>query len=154
MMNLVAGDLNNEDARRRVREGEGASISWIIGHLLDFRCQAMNLFGAEKESEYKEMFGNAAAGDGSNYPDISALHEKWNELSNELEAVLQNVSDEQLTAPIEGDKSVHSEKSVLDVLVFYMWHESYHMGSLGMVRKELGYPATAELAVAAASNNV
>ncbi len=73
IMNLVASDLKNEDAVRRVRNGEGASISWIIGHLLDYRHQAMNLFGANKDREYKATFCDAGANSGSNYPDIKGL---------------------------------------------------------------------------------
>ena len=38
-----------------------------------------------------------------------------------------------------------------DTLVFFMWHESYHMGQLGTIRKQLGYAATAELATAAST---
>lgn len=45
--------------------------------------------------------------------------------------------------------SPHGEKVLLDTIVFWMWHESYHMGQLGTIRTQLGYPSTSELAVGA-----
>ena len=42
-LKLQLGDLTNDDARRRARGTEGASISWIVGHLLAFRVYALHL---------------------------------------------------------------------------------------------------------------
>lgn len=36
---LVLGDLTDDLARRRTRGGDGPSIAWLLGHILDFRCQ-------------------------------------------------------------------------------------------------------------------
>ena len=147
IMNLVLGDIKNMDAIRRSRNGEGASISWITGHLLDYRHQVMNLFGANKEREYRIMFNAKGASDGSDYPDISELLTKWNLVHVELEGEMEKVTDKQLNARIENGLSLHHEKTILDTLIFYMWHESYHIGALGMIRRMMGYPAIADLAL-------
>ena len=150
IMNLVLTDLTNEQARKRARNGEGASISWIVGHLLDYRCQALNLFGVKREREYKETFGDVGANDGANYPDIKELINKWNELNKEVEAGFEDVTDDQITASVKNEQSVHEEKTVLDIISFFMWHESYHMGVLGAIRKELGLKSTSDKAIEAA----
>ena len=147
IMNLVLTDLTNEQATTRSRKGEGSSISWIVGHLLDFRCQAINLFGIEREREFKEMFRYAS--DGSDYPDIKELKEEWDKLHNEIEAAFANITDDQITAPIKSENSVHEEKTVLDVITFFMWHESYHIGVIGAIRKELGLKSTSDKATEA-----
>ena len=43
----------------------------------------------------------------------------------------------------------HDEKSLRDQVTFLAWHEGYHMGALGALRKEMGYPGPAEKAMAA-----
>ena len=149
IMDLVTGDMKNEDAVKRARGDEGASISWVVGHLIHYRYLIINLLGAEKETPFAEKFGNAGASDGSDYPDISELRRSWKEASEEAIGVVAAATDEQLTNPLGGPDSPHGEKTALDTLVFYMWHESYHMGQLGTIRANLGYKPTAQMAIEA-----
>ena len=154
IMNLVLSDLSNDDAVTRTRDGEGSSISWIVGHLLYYRSQIMGMLGGPTNNPWTESFGNTSATDGSDYPDVSEMLSSWNELSSALDATVAGVTDAQLLVPIASDNgSPHGEKKVLDTITFFMWHESYHMGALGMIRTQLGYPATATLAMEAASKS-
>ncbi len=143
IMNLVLTDLKNEDAIKRARNNEGSSITWILGHLLDYRTQVMNLLGAEKEREFQEKYGSTSAGDGSDFPQINEMFETWKNVANKINQVFENVSDEKLMETIT-DENTHNEQTVLDKLTFYTWHESYHVGVIGSIRKEFGYPATSE----------
>ena len=148
IVNLVTSDLTEEQARRRSRGGEGGSISWIIGHLLHYRCQTMELLGKRVENPYEEQFGSKGADDGASYPPVAELVEQWGRIAGELDEVLEKVTDDQLMGPIEG--SPHGEKKVLDTVSFFAWHESYHFGALGVIRRELGLPETSTLAMEAA----
>lgn len=149
IMNLVTGDLKNEDAVRRARGAEGASIAWIVGHLCYGRYILLNLLGAEEENPYADVFGRAGASDGSDYPDISELRRSWNETAEKVRGAMESATDEQLMSHPATPDSPHGEKVLLDTIVFWMWHESYHMGQLGTIRTQLGYPSTSELAVGA-----
>ncbi len=149
IMGLVTGDLTQKQAIRRARGGQGASIAWIVGHLLHYRCQILELLGGRGSDEFAARFGSAGASDGSDYPDISQLRARWDQLHGELETVMAAVTNERLTTPVDDPTAPHSEKTALDLLAFYMWHESYHMGALGMLRTDLGLPPTAQLAVQA-----
>lgn len=151
IMSLVTSDLSNEDAVKRALGDQGASISWVVGHLLHYRYLIMELLGADVSSPTAEQFGNEPASDGGGYPDIAELRKMWKEVSSRAQEIVATASDEQIMAPLGGPDAPHGEKKVLDTLVFYMWHESYHMGQLGTIRKQLGYKATAELAVEASS---
>ena len=146
IINKVLDDISNEDAVKRIRNGEGSSISWIVGHLIDYRSQSLNLLSSESQREFKEIFSDASASDGSNYPSLTELKEKWNNQHNVIESTFANISDEQLSALLKKDDAVHNEKTVLSVIIFYMWHEAYHIGALGMIRKELEYKSTSDLA--------
>ena len=149
IMNLVLDDMSDEDARKRARGGDGASINWIVGHLLSYRIDAIALLGEPYDNPFKEIFGNEASGDGTQYPPISELKDEWPKIATHLERMLDRSTDEMLTAPMPGADGTHGEKTVLDTLIFFSWHETYHMGSMGMLRKELGYPATSVLAMKA-----
>ena len=149
IMNLVTHDLTNDIATRRARDVDGASIAWVIGHLSHYRYEIMKLLGHDVESPFAELFGSAGATSGSDYPNIGELKAQWIETSAEVLPVVEAATDEQLTDPMGGPDSPHGEKTVLDTLVFYMWHESYHMGQIGTLRAQFGLTATATLAIEA-----
>jgi uncharacterized damage-inducible protein DinB len=149
IMNPVTGDITEEDAVRRARGGDGASIAWIVGHLCHFRYETMKRLGVEKPNSFAATFGEGGATDASGYPPLEELRADWSRIHAELEQVMESVTDEQLTARLSGSGTPHGEERVVDAIVFFMWHESYHTGQLGTIRKELGYPATADLAVKA-----
>ncbi len=56
-------------------------------------------------------------------------------------------------SPLGGKDSSHGEQLVLNTLVFYMWHESYHMGQLGTLRAQFGLTPTATLAIEASQQS-
>ncbi len=153
VMSLQLGDLKNDDAIRRARDGAGASISWIVGHLLSFRCQALQGCGVERDDPYAEKFSfQAPASDGSDYPDIVRLRQDWIDLHTELTTTLSGLSADQLLA--EAPTSTPMEDpSVLGVLSFYAWHEAYHVGGIGMLRAEWGFRRTHELVLESMSGS-
>ena len=144
---LVLSDLTDELARTRSRDGSGPSIAWEMGHLIDYRCSMLRLLGADGEKPFAVDFGTSSATDGSNYPTVDELRQVWQRLQGELETALAAVTDEALRQP-SGQGGPHGEQSVLDGLVFLVWHEAYHMGALGAIRKTLGLPGPAELVMA------
>ena len=145
VMSLQLGDLKNEDAIRRTRNGTGSSISWIVGHLLSFRCQALQSCGVERDDPYAEQFSfQAPASDGSDYPDLTQLKKDWVALHSELTTAVSGLSAEQLLADASSSTPME-DPSVLGVLSFYAWHEAYHVGGIGMLRAEWGYRRTHEL---------
>ncbi len=153
IMNLVTSDLTNDVATRRSRDDAGASMAWIIGHLCHYRYEIAKLLGAKAESPFAEMFGNAAATDGSNYPDLTELKANWTDTSALVLAAVEAATDEQIMSPLGGKDSPHDEQLVLNTLVFYMWHESYHMGQFGTLRAQFGLTPTATLAMEASQQS-
>lgn len=138
-------DLTNEDALRRTRNGAGSSITWIVGHLLSYRCQALVACGLEQADPYAEKFSfQTPASDGGDYPELIQLKKEWVELHGKLTSTLDQLTAEQLLADspqaMPGD-----DPSLLGVLAFYAWHEAYHMGAIGILRAEWGLRRTHEL---------
>lgn len=148
-VNLQLSGLSNADAVRRARGDTGSSISWIVGHLLDSRCMALQACGVDQPNPYAEKFSfQCPATDGSDYPDIAELHRDWNELHVVLVKTLTSLDDDQLL----GEPSLpspHEDPSLVAALAFYAWHEAYHVGVMGLLRVQWGQRHTHELAMEA-----
>lgn len=142
---LVLEDLSDEDARKRSRDGEGPSIAWTVGHLMHYRYYVMRMLGDERLDPAGETFTQAAT-DGSDYPTLGELQEQWGALGSDFQAALMSKTEDEWDTQGTG---THDERSLRDKVTFFAWHEGYHMGALGALRKEMGYPGPAEKARAA-----
>ena len=142
ILSLGTSDLKNEDAGHRLRKGEGSSITYLMGHLLSSRYGVLKMLGAGDENPYAEQFGrNAEPRDTSDYPDISEFSQAWSALSDSFHAALESATDEQLLAPApEGFPT--EDQTMRGAISLLCWHESYHVGQIGVLRTEQGYSST------------
>ncbi len=142
VLNLATSDLKNDDAGHRLRGGEGSSVSFIMGHLLSSRYGLLKMLGAGDENPYAEQFGrNAESRDVSDYPDISEFNQAWSALSDSFHAALEGATDEQLLAPAPEGFPIE-DQTMRGAITFLCWHESYHVGQIGVLRTEQGYSST------------
>ncbi len=142
ILSLATGDLKNDAAGHRMRNGEGSSISYLMGHLLSSRYGMLKILGAGDENPFAEQFGrNAAPRDVSEYSDIAEFKSAWDELSHRFHTALQEATDDQLLAPAPDGIPIE-DQTMRGAINFLCWHESYHVGQIGMLRTEQGYPST------------
>ena len=136
----VVSDLSDEEAGRRSRNGEGNSITFLVGHLLSSRLGLLKRFGETTENPFAELFGgDASAQDASAYPPIRELAASWREVAVRFQATLESLTEEQLSEPAEGYPV--PDQTARGGLMFMAWHEAYHVGQIGMLRTELGKPS-------------
>lgn len=143
---LATVDLTEEDARRQLYDDSGPSMAWIIGHLVNFRYRMLGLLGVPRQSPLADSVGDHAD-NGAGYPALAELLEAWDTVTAELVAASEGVTDEQLLAP--PSDTPHGERAIIDAFTFFAWHESYHVGQLGILRARWGYTPIAEMAVMA-----
>jgi uncharacterized damage-inducible protein DinB len=143
---MVLEGLSDDDSRQRSRGDEGPSIAWMVGHLLHYRHHVMGLLGAERDNPWEEKFAQADATDGSDYPTVSELRTAWDRVADDFAEVMASMSDTDFERPADG---AHEERTLRDQVVFFAWHEGYHMGALGAQLKRLGYLGPAEKVMAA-----
>jgi uncharacterized damage-inducible protein DinB len=136
------GDLSDENARARSRGGAGPSISWTIGHLCHYKIKVLELLGQSLENPFASTFEHAAT-DGAGYPPLADLSASFSALNSELCTALASSAD-RLEAAMPG-AGPHDEKRILDTVLFFAWHEAYHIGAIGAIRREQGHKAIAEL---------
>jgi hypothetical protein len=72
---------------------------------------------------------------------LSNLAASFSALNETVCAALAS-SGNRLEAPMPGP---HDEKTILDTVLFLTWHEAYHIGAIGAIRRDLGRKAIAEL---------
>jgi uncharacterized damage-inducible protein DinB len=137
------GDLSDEDAKARSRGGRGPSIAWTLGHLCHSKITVLTLLGHARENPFAATFEHAAATDGANYPPLAVLAASFAALNADLCAALASSAD-RLEAPMPGG-GPHNEKRIRDTVLFLAWHEAYHIGAIGAIRREHGRTAIAEL---------
>lgn len=147
VLSISLDDLSEEQARERPRGEGGPSIAWTVGHLLNYRVVLLNGFGVETPNPYAEHFGQEAATDGEGYPTIAQLQEAWEALAEPFAAAIGRHTDEELAEPL--DDPWRPGETLGDRIAFMAWHESYHMGALGQIRKSLGLMGPAEKMMAA-----
>ncbi len=132
LVKLGLNGLKDEDAAHRMRGGEGSSITSLVEHLLDARRALLNLLGGPSEgSDHRDPTSDASASG-----TVGDLRERWNQLADHLANTLAKLEDSELLAPHEGFPM--PDQSVRGALVFRAWHESYHVGQIGMILTELG----------------
>ena len=146
---LQLADLSDEQAKRRPRGEEGASISWIVGHMLSSRCIAIRACGITQDNPYQQHFSfQKPATDGADYPSIDRLRQEWTQLNDRLIEAIEIAGDEKLTGQTELPNPI-ADGSLLSALAFLQWHEAYHVGVIGSVRAQMGLKRTHELALEA-----
>lgn len=136
VLGLALADLKGQDAWTRVRKGEGPSLAWQIGHMLDSRSMILSaLTGAARESAFTAKSASAGG--------FAECVQDWKRVSGELDAAMEQATEESLSRMVKGGP--HGEDTALGLITFLAWHEAYHVGAFGGIRKELGYPGPAEL---------
>ena len=137
------GDLTDQDAKARSRGGTGPSIAWTIGHLCHFKLKVLELLGEPRENAFTAQFEQTPASDGRDYPPLADLAASFSALHGDVCTALASSVD-RLEAPMPG-AGPHDEKRILDTVLFLTWHEAYHIGAIGAMRREQGRKAIAEL---------
>jgi len=130
--------LSREELNRRTGP-ESSPVIWIAGHLVSGRIGMASLAGIEAEFGWQDLFKRySKILEPSAYPEIGAIESAWSDISSRLEARLGQLTDRELNAP-NPRKFPITDKTVRAALVFLLWHESYHIGQIGFLKKWLGY---------------
>ncbi len=149
MLSLGLSDLSREHAGRRLKNGDGSSIAYLVGHVTSSRFGLLKSLGAAAENPYAELYGaGVGSKDAAAYPPIAELRARWDEVAQTLHTALDAVTDENAVTADEGGFPI-SDQTLRGRLTFVAWHESYHIGQIGVLRTEMGYPSMRRMLYAA-----
>lgn len=121
--------------------GGSHSINWLLGHILSSRSFPLNLLGEaqvwEEKSRARYRDGSSPIGaEGPGVIPVQELMALFEVSQKRLVTGLGRVSAERLGAP-----SGYAGNTVLDSLLYFHFHETYHVGQMTVIAELLGKPA-------------
>jgi hypothetical protein len=138
LLNCLEG-LSDEEGSWRPA-GTGNSAAFLAAHLIESRHYLAGLSGHPLESPLAQVLGTARSlDDVLELPTLGELREHWSRISGHLGDTLPRLSPADLDRrgvsrfPLEDD-------SLLGGIAFLVQHDSYHLGQVAFLRRQLGHP--------------
>jgi len=126
----------DEEVAFRQAVGDTNPILWLAGHLLDCRKYLLDLFGEEREMpfglKFREKYDPSI-----DYPTLAEIQEKWVSISDELFEKMEAASDDHFATPVDWNLP-NGDKTVRGAVLFYTYHEGWHMGQIAFARRAMG----------------
>ena len=136
---LRALDGLDREALLRRPSPRSNPILWVAGHLVQSRARLINILGGSRELPWPDLFrtGSTIVDPGA-YPDAAAISAMWRELTAELTQRLEALGPGALSAEAPP-RIASADGSLGGAIANLAFHEGYHVGQLGFIRKLLGY---------------
>lgn len=133
-------EISHEESLRQPVAG-GHSINWLTGHIVSSRSTPLMHVGAQPvwSEAARERYRDGSLPIGAQGPSVlrlQALIRLLEHSQNRLIAGLQRLSDAELAQP-----SGYGSNTLAESLLYFHFHEAYHVGQLTMVAESLGKSA-------------
>ena len=145
--------LTNEDSLRPPQPG-GNTLNFVLGHVMGARDGILKALGRrpvwddETANRYLQD-GEALVASGKAVP-LGRLLSDLERAHHEVVAALKDVSADVLAAKAPFSPSGNPQETIGSLLASFAFHEAYHVGQLGLLRRLCGkagaIKAPAELA--------
>jgi uncharacterized damage-inducible protein DinB len=137
-LSLNLEGITDEESRVRPAAG-GNSINWLVGHIVSYRQVVLELLGESPvwPKERTDAYGRGSNGDVQDdlrLP-VDGLLDALKSTTAVIVPLLEALSDEAMAAQPPGLKQPLGQR-----LAFLAFHESYHVGQVGLARRLLGKP--------------
>ena len=122
--------------------GGGNCINWILGHLVVARVEALALLGREPRIAAGSL-GRYGMGQlplerpGEATP-LGELSEAFQDLQDPLLDAIRSAGPEVLARHVPNSPTGNSKETVASRVVGIAFHEAYHLGQIGILRRMLG----------------
>ena len=143
VVRICASDFSQEESLSRP-ESKGNCLNWIPGHLLcvyDRTLPALGqapVMGVERLERYDR--GSAPLCEPCEAAEIKELLSAWDEAVKRLDAGLAQLTPERLDEPAPFSPTSYSKETMRSLLTTIFFHQSYHAGQAGMLRRMAGKP--------------
>lgn len=137
MAGAVAGITHSESLRTPIPGLNG--MNWVLGHVTHVNAGILELLGSPSDPS-SEALARYAPGappiiDPSDALDFEALREALHRQGPLLDAALAGASPDRLSGPPPNG----FDGELRDFLHFITFHQGYHTGQLGLLRRALGH---------------
>lgn len=133
--------LTDDEVWRALPAG-GNPIGWLLGHLTETRASLLHALGSPLETGWPASFARGASlADRSVYPTRPMIEQAWKATHGRMRDAFAALTNVQLASPSTVD--LPGATNLAGQIAFLAFHESYHVGQMGYVRKQLGHSAIA-----------
>jgi uncharacterized damage-inducible protein DinB len=126
--------LGHEDSLIQPQPG-GNCMNWVLGHILVYRNRALKLIGEEpvwsEEDAAQYARGSTPITDSSRARPLEEILAAFTQSQEQIIQKLGQLSEQELAAPAD-------QGTVGQRLAFLQFHEAYHMGQVGLLRRLAG----------------
>lgn len=132
--------VTDEQARVLPPQG-GSSLLWVAGHIVSTRMALLELIGGEPFWSEDRRAAFRRGSTPSEVPDLPTLDELRADFRRSQEpvvAALAVLTPERLAEPATFSPTNDPEETVGTLLAALAFHESYHCGQLGVLRRTAG----------------
>ncbi len=120
---------------------DGNCLNWVLGHLLSVYEEVLLLLGQEpmlgKPALKHYVRGSEPIRDGAEAIDFEKLMTAWTEASKRIDDGLANLAPEALDRPASSPTG-NPDETVRSLLSTVMFHQAYHAGQTGVLRRIAG----------------
>ena len=138
--NLYLKALQGVDREALLRRPGDRSnpLLWIAGHLTLARVNVLGVLGVERERPWVDLFSTGSkVNDVTQFPDVAEVTALWRELAEEIQRLLRGLAPERLEDRVRI-RIPSDDGTLRGALALITFHEAYHVGQMGYVRKWLG----------------
>ncbi len=135
-------------ASLRAPDSGGNCINWVLGHLVQARNAALQMLGQppviEAEAVRRYARGSAPLLDPADATDFSALVGAFHAAQTALTRGLDDVNETTWATPAPFSPTNDPDETIGSLLVGLAFHETYHVGQLGVLRRAIGLEGAIE----------
>jgi hypothetical protein len=145
--NLYARALHGLDPNELTRTPSQHSnpMVWMAGHLAQSRARLVRLLGVEQEVPWPALFRQGAPPpENEDYPALPDIRRAWEGAGKALRSRLKAMTESELFSELQL-KIPSTDGTLRGAIVFALFHEGYHVGQMGYVRRMLGKDRIAQL---------
>jgi uncharacterized damage-inducible protein DinB len=141
LLNCIDG-LSDAEAQRQLDAG-GNSAAFLAAHLTDSRHFLAARLDRPLDNPLAPVLSDARGiEDVKTWPPLAEIRAAWLAVSEHLLAALGPLTAEELARP-HSHRFPISDSTRLGMIAFLVQHDSYHVGQLAFLRRQLGKPAMA-----------
>ena len=143
VLRLTLDGLTQKDTLIRPQPA-GNCLNWVVGHLVAIYHNVLPMLGQEPvlSPDVLKPYdrGGPPLRDGAGVLDISELLAAWSETSRRVEAGLAALDPATLGNPAPFSPGGDPNETVGTLLATITWHQGYHVGQAGLLRRMAGKP--------------
>jgi uncharacterized damage-inducible protein DinB len=136
--------MDEDQARWRAGDRTN-SACFIAAHLVTARHYLGTMLGLSGPSPFKgRLDGARSIDDARDLPGLEEIRSEWKAVTGNLRERLKAMSADDLAKPYSGQFPI-ADRTTLGLIAFLLQHDSYHIGQLGLLRKQVGLEAMSYL---------